>query len=332
MTYLLASSQTYSNPYTGSSFFGFLWELVVRFSSLITGQVSAADLASDEIQILVLIGVSASAALVGTFLILKRMSMLANALSHTILLGIVVAYILTLPDVHGHYEPLNLTAMMLAAIVMGVLTAFLTQFLTNVARLQEDASTGIVFTTLFAVGIILVTLLTRNAHIGTEVVMGNVDALRLGDLRLVYAILLMNITLFILFFKEFKVVAFDPSLARSMGISTLFFNYLLMVQVSATCIGAFRAVGVLMVIAFITGPVLIGRLLTHDLKRLLTVSVGVGVLSSVVGVALSRHMLTNYGLALSTGGLVVCVIVALYIVVIVATLFTQRVRRYARHS
>lgn len=329
MTLFFASSLTYNNPYTGSSFFDFFGHFFTRLFLLITGQLELNELASDEIQIYVISGVAVSSALIGTFLILKRMSMLANALSHTILLGIVVAYLLMLPDVHGHYQPLNVTAMMIAAVVMGIVTAFLTQFLTTVARLQEDASTGIVFTTLFAVGIILVTLLTRNAHIGTEVVMGNADALRLSDCRLVYTILGMNVLLFFLFFKEYKIVAFDPALARSMGISTFFFNYLLMIQVSATCIGAFRAIGVLMVLAFITGPVLISRLLTHDLKRLLALSSAIGVLASIIGVAWSRHLLTNYGLALSTGGLIVCVIVAFYAVVVCWTLF-RRSSRFQR--
>ena len=317
---LLASSQNYTNPYTGTGFLTFFWNLLLRMYQLTTGQIGFADLASDEIQILVLIGVAASSALVGTFLILKRMTMLANALSHTILMGIVVAYLMMLPDDHGHYHTLDITAMMIAAVIMGIVTAFLTQFLTTVARLQEDASTGIVFTTLFAVGVVLVTLLTRNAHIGTEIVMGNVDSLLLSDCKLVYTILAMNALLFLAFFKEYKIIAFDPALARALGISVLFFNYLLMVQVSATCIGAFRAVGVLMVLAFITGPVLIARLMTHDLKMLLGLSVGIGAVASIVGVALSRHLLTYYGWALSTGGLVVCVITAFYIILIGWTL------------
>ncbi len=97
-----------------------------------------------------------------------------------------------------------------------------------------------------------------------------------------------------------------------------------MVQVSATCIGAFRAVGVLMVLSFITGPVLTARLLTYDLKQLLGVSVGIGVLASILGVAWSRHLLTYYGLALSTAGLVVCVIVMLYAITIGITLMRRR--------
>jgi manganese/zinc/iron transport system permease protein len=251
------------------------------------------------------------------------MTMLANSLSHTILLGIVVAFVLTRDGLiarsEGHVEPINIQAMLLAALAMGLLTAFLTEFLTKTVRLQEDASTGIVFTSLFALGIILVTLLTRDVHIGTEVVMGNVDALHFDDFKLTAVILALNALLFILFFKEFKMTTFDPGLAAAFGISTVFFNYLLMVQASATIIGAFRAVGVLMVLAFITGPVLTARLLTHDLKKMLFLAIGLGCAASIIGVALSRHILTVYETALSTAGVVVCTIVVIFIVAALGT-------------
>lgn len=312
------------NPYSGLTFFEFLAQLMIRFGQLITGQISYSQLVSDEIQVLVLMGVAASSALVGSFLVLRKMTMLANSLSHTILLGIVMAFVLTRDDSLGHQHSLNIQVMLLASLVMGLLTAFLTEFLTNTVRLQEDASTGLVFTSLFALGIILVTVLTRNAHIGTEVVMGNVDALHIDDLKLIFIILFLNIFLFVLFFKEFKITTFDPALAKAFGFSTTFFNYLLMVQVSATSIGAFRAVGVLMVLAFITGPVLSARLLTHDLKRMLFLAVFLGVLASVIGVALSRHLLSAFGLAFSTGGLVVCVIIVIFLLAVVLHFFQRK--------
>jgi manganese/zinc/iron transport system permease protein len=247
------------------------------------------------------------------------MTMLANSISHTILLGIVIAYLVTRDGVSGDTGHLNIQAMLFASMVMGLLTAFLTEFLTKTGKLQEDASTGIVFTSLFAIGIISVTLLTRNAHIGIEAVMGNVDALQVDDFKLVFIILALNIVLFALFFKEFKITTFDPALAKAFGISAVFFNYLLMMQVSATTIGAFRAVGVLMVLAFISGPPLTARLLTDNLKTMLWLAVGLGCLASLVGVALTRHILSVYDMPLSTGGVVVCTIVALFILVMIAS-------------
>lgn len=318
----------YSNPYDGQTFLGFFAVLLGRIWEFLTGQLALSNLVSDEIQILVLIGVAASSALVGSFLVLRKMTMLANSLSHTILLGIVIVYVVThnglFTIASNHSEHINIQAMLLAALGMGLVTTFLTELLTKVAKLQEDASTGLVFTSLFALGIVLVTLLTKDAHIGTEVVMGNVDALHIDDCRLAFVILGINVIAFLMFFKEFRITTFDAGLSKALGISPFLFNYLLMAQVSMTSIGAFRAVGVLMVLAFMTGPVLTARLLTHDLMRMIWMAVGLGCLASVVGVALSRHLLSVNGLALSTGGIVVCVIVALFLVALLMGIFASR--------
>lgn len=311
----------YYHPYSGETFFGFFVQLIIRLWHFISGQIGISDLVSDEIQILVLLGVATSAALLGCFLVLRKMTMLANALSHTILLGIVIAYLL-FPS-GDHSDPINIQAMLVASLMMGIVTTFLTEFLSKTVGLQEDASIGIVFTSLFALGVILVTVKTRSAHIGAEVVMGNVDSLQLGDCKLVYTILGINALLLLLFFKELKITTFDPGLSRALGISPIFFNYFLMTQVSATAIGAFRAVGVLMVLAFITGPALTARMLTDDLKKMLLLSVLIGCGASLCGVALSRHFLSVSGLALSTGGIVVCLIVAVFAVTLVGKLSYQ---------
>lgn len=305
----------YHNPYSDQTFLSFFQELFKRFSFFIKGDLSFNDLVSDEIQVLVLIGIASSSALVGTFLVLKRMSMLANSLSHTILLGIIIAVAIT---GHGfeysedYLKLIDMKIILIASLVSGFLTTFLTEFLTNSGKIQVDASTGIVFTTLFALGIILTTILTRNAHIGTEIVMGNIDALHIDDCKLVFWIFLLNVCLTLCFFKEYKITSFDSVLARSLGFFPSFFNYLLMVQASITIIGAFRAVGVLVVLAFIVGPVLTARLLTQDLKVLLILAVVVGWLTSLCGVAVSRHFLTVYEMPLSTSGIVVCIMVAFF--------------------
>lgn len=302
------------NPYSGQTFIGFFIQLFSRLIQFFTGRSGFNDLATDEIQLIVLLGIAASSAIVGTFLVLRRNTMLANSISHTILLGIVLAYFFTHNHLLSEKHAINMPLMLAAAIGMGLLTAFLTELLTRVSKLQEDASTGLVFTCLFAIGIIAATLVTRSTHIGAEVVMGNVDALHREDVFFVLMILLMNVLLVSLFYKEYQITTFDPLLSRMLGISTVFFNYLLMAQVSATIVGAFRAVGVLMVLAFITGPVLSAKLFTKRLSTLILLSIGLGCLASLLGVALSRHILSVHGLALSTGGLVVCMVVAIFII------------------
>lgn len=306
----------FSNPYHGLTFFSFFVTFFTRMGAFLTGQLRVAELASDEVQIMVLITISASAALVGCFLVLRRMTMLANSLSHTILMGIVFAYLATQgmghsDEFHGSFT-ISIEAMLVASLGMGFITTFLTEFLTKKGGLKEDASTALVFTSLFALGIILVTLLTRNSHIGTEAVMGNVDALHTDDLKMGVLVLAANIFLILLFFKEFKMTTFDPQLAVALGFSTTFFNYLLMAQTSATVIGAFRAVGVLLVLSFITAPPLTARLVCNSLKGMLIGAMVVSSLASLIGVALTRHLLTVCDIALSTSGVVVCTLAFFY--------------------
>jgi manganese/zinc/iron transport system permease protein len=309
----MSSDIPFFNPYHDQTFLSFIFLFLERFWQLATGQLTWQQLVSDEIQVLVLIGVSISSALVGTFLILRRMTMLANSLSHTILIGIVLAFLFT---GSGNTSIAPMQAMLIASLFTGFLTSFLTEFLTKTGQLQEDASTGLVFTSLFALGIILVTVLTRDAHIGIEAVMGNADALHRHDLLWVYLIVAMNVILCALFFKEYKLTTFDPNFATALGFSPIFFNYLLMAQVSATTITAFRAVGVILVLAFMTGPPLAARLLTHSLSHMLFLSASLGSLSAFIGVAITRHILTIYGVALTTSGVVVCTILILYLLTI----------------
>src|SRR5579872_2184905 len=291
------------NPYWGKDFFQFMLILGTRFLQWMSGQLPLEQMASDEVQLLVLIGVALSAALVGVFLVLKKMSMLANSLSHTILLGIVLTYLLMLAFSSSQKSGaalIDLKTLFIAALITGAITTFFTQFFTQVLKLQEDASIGLVFTSFFALGIVLVTLFTRNTHIGIEAVMGNVDGLHFDDLKMMFFIFVLNCVITLLFFKEFKITAFDRPLAQALGLFPAFFNYLLMIQVAATSIAAFRAVGVLLFLAFLVGPVLSARLLTDSLKKLLFIAGGIGALCALVGVALSRHLLTVYQMPLST--------------------------------
>lgn len=299
---------SYFNPYSDTDFFGFFWVLLLRIYALLTGNLSFEGLVADEIQIATLVCVAVAGALVGVFLVLRRMTMLANALSHTILLGIVVAYLIC--------NTLTIPVLMVASLVTGIVTTFLTTFFNRVIKLQEDASIGLIFSTLFALGIVLVTFFSRNVHVGTELVMGNADALQRGDIKIVAAVLGINVVLFMLLYYGFKITTFDPCLARAFGFSPLVFNYLLMVQTSATAIGAFKAVGVLMVLAFLVLPPLTARLLTHHLPRLIVLAAVIGVAGAVIGVALSRHILTFCGIGLSTGGIVVVVLGCLYVLAI----------------
>lgn len=300
------------NPYTGANFFEFFAVLLSRLGSFLRGNLFPNQLVSDEIQILVLMLVALSCACLGAFLVLKKMTMLANSLSHTILLGIVVSLLLVKGSLHD-LEAMSFTHLFVASLVAALVTTCLTQWVTQVMRLQEDASIGLVFTTLFALSVVLVTAFTRSMHLGIEAVMGNSDALHLHDIHLVSLVFLLNVGVISLFFKEFLITTFDGGLAKSLGFSPNAMNHLLMVLTAGTVIAGFRAVGVLLVLGFLVGPVLTARLFTHSLKKLILLSMGIGSLAAVIGVAFSRHLLSVYQAPVSTSGLVVCVIGLFYV-------------------
>ena len=309
------------NPYTGQSFFGFFGVLFKRVFLALKGD--AHSLATDEVQLLVLVMIALSSALIGTFLVLKKMTMLANSLSHTVLLGIVGAFLITRGE--GIYT-ISVPTLLIGALITALCTTFSTEFLHKKLRLQEDTSIGLIFTAFFALGVVLVTTLSRNSHLGIEAIMGNVDGLHPSDVKQVFYLFLFNAALIFLCFRRLELLAFDSQLARNMGISLIFFNYLLMFQTALTAIGSFRAVGAFLFLAFLVAPVLTARFFTHRLKPLLFLAGGIGVLAAAFSVALSRHILSVYHIPLSTSGLAATVLGAFFVCGIIKRLTFQRER------
>ncbi|MCB1116776.1 MAG: metal ABC transporter permease [Chlamydiia bacterium] len=300
------------NPYSGVSFFGFFSVMIKRVALFFRGEVSS--FASDEVQLLVLALIALSSALLGTFLVLRKMTMLANSLSHTILLGIVGAFLMSrlfFGGGEGIYT-IHLPALLIGAVITALLTTFSTEFLYKRLRLQKDASIGLIFTAFFALGVVLVTVLTRNSHLGVEAIMGNVDALHPDHLKQVFYLFVFNVTIVFFFFRRLEVASFDSDLAKNVGISLLFFNYLLMFQTALTAVGSFRAVGVFLFLSFLVAPVVTARFFTRRLKPLLFLAGGIGVIASLLSVALSRHFLSVYHLPLATSGLAVVILGCLF--------------------
>lgn len=313
------------NPYSGNTFSEFLLNFFHRIFLFATGRLSFENVTTDEIQVFVLIFISLSSALIGTFLVLRKATMLANSLSHTILLGIVITFLLfkalSLKNDGGY--TIDIKLIMIAALLSALLTTFFTELLNKGMRLQKDVSIGLIFTTFFALGIILVTIFTKSAHVGTEAIMGNVDALHIHDLKLVISLFIFNILCVLFFYKRLELSTFDPTLAHMCGISIGFFNYLIMILTAATAIGAFRAVGVFLFLAFLVAPPLSARFFTHRLKFVLLLSCIMGVGVSLISVALSRHILSVYRAPLSTAGIAVVIIGVVFILSVGANSFKK---------
>ena len=199
------------------------------------------------------------AALTGVFLVLRKMSMVSDSITHTILLGIVLAFFLT--------NDLSSPLLMIGAAVMGPVTVWLTELLTKTRLLSEDSATGMVFPLLFSIAVILITRYAGTAHLDTDsVLLGELafapfDRLSVNGMDIgakgVYisgGLLLINIVFTVVFFKELTLVSFDPILAAITGFSPAVIHYALMTVASLTAVGAFEAVGSVLVTAFMIAP------------------------------------------------------------------------------
>lgn len=231
--------------------------------------------------------VGLSCGIMGVFLILRKQAMMADAISHTVLLGIVVAFLIT-GQVSGPY-------MLIGGIFAGLLTAFLVQWLHSL-DVQHDASMGIVFTTLFAVGVILIATSVGNAHLDVQhALMGEITFIPfhkvtipfLGEIPeatvLLVVVLLIIVFFITIFYKEWKITSFDPALAASLGLPVLMLHYLFMSLISVTTVASFDAVGAIMVVAMLITPAASAYLWTDKLFRMLLLSGSFGVISAVLG-------------------------------------------------
>jgi manganese/zinc/iron transport system permease protein len=236
-----------------------------------------------------LVGVAGS--LVGTFLVLRRNSMLSDAISHSIVFGIVIVWLLT----HQQSGPVQIVG----AALTGLLTVFLTELLASSRKVKNDAAIGLVFPVLFAIGVLLINLYARDVHIDEHtVLLGEIgfvwlDTMAIAGTDVPVAVVWMSVVtlanaLFVgLFFKELKLSTFDPQLAAALGFAPSFFFYALLALTSVTAVAAFDAVGAVMFIAFVIIPPAAAYLLTDRLVVMLALGASIGLASSLSGYGLA---------------------------------------------
>jgi manganese/zinc/iron transport system permease protein len=231
--------------------------------------------------------VAASCALCGSFLVLRRMAMLGDAISHAVLPGIAIAFLLS-----GSRQS---WVMLLGAGALGILTAILVQALSRGGRVKTDAAIGVTFTSLFALGVILISRYAGDADLDLDCVLyGIIETAPLNTTAVLgvqvprafvqsAVVLLICATAIVVFFKELKLVSFDPEMATAVGINAVVVHYGLMALVSLTAVGAFEPVGAILVVAMMAVPPATAYLLTDNLKTMLFLAVGCGVLSAFGG-------------------------------------------------
>lgn len=240
-----------------------------------------------EIQLIAAV-VAIACAIPGVFLVLRKMSLISDAISHSILPGIVVGFLIT--------HDLNSPWLILLATITGIITVVLVEAIQKTGLVKEDTAIGLVFPALFSIGVILIAKNANDVHL-------DVDAVLLGELafapfdRLLIAgvdigpkslwvmgvILVLTVSLLFAFFKELKVSTFDAGLSSALGFSPVVMHYGLMSISSVTVVGAFDAVGAVLVVALMIAPAATAYLLTSDLKKMLVLSVIFGVTAAIAG-------------------------------------------------
>ena len=238
--------------------------------------------------------VATACGLVGNYLILRRMALVGDAISHSVLPGLVVAFLIA--------NSRHSTAMFLGALVAGILTTLLIEVIHKKSRVKQDAAIGIAFSSLFAIGVILVSAFASKVDLDQECVLygeigtipldqpfvqlgsfilGPPTMVRMGIVTVVVALLI------VVFYKELLVSSFDPGLAFSLGINATVVHYALMAVLSVVVVSAFESVGAILVVAMLILPGATASLLTHRLPAVMLLTVAHAAISSVTGVMLA---------------------------------------------
>lgn len=245
--------------------------------------------------ILLVVGISCS--LIGTLLLLKANLMVADAISHTILLGIVVAYYFT-NDLSSPY-------LIVGATIFGVITVLAIELLEKTGRMQSDAAIGLVFPLLFSMAVIMISKYYTNVHLDIDMVLlGQVELAPLKQVVVLgfqlsqalfigLIILMINIIFIAISYGALKIRLFDETFARSIGLGVALLDIILMTLVSLTAVASFESVGSILVIALMAAPAMTARCFTNKFSTLLLGASGVAVLSTFTGYYLGIYFNTS---------------------------------------
>ena len=211
----------------------------------------------------------------GCFVILRRMALIGDAISHAVLPGVVVAFLLVGTGVTGLF---------IGALVAGILTAVGINLVSRLSRVKEDAAVGIVFTAMFALGVILISRLPAGTHFDLKCFLFG-DPLAVSRTDLISILIITPIVLgtVLVLYHPLKLMSFDPVMASTQGFRTTWLHYLLMVLLSGTVVAALRSVGVIMAVAMLVTPAAVGYQLTNRLMVMIVIAAITGAGAAFVG-------------------------------------------------
>ena len=226
------------------------------------------------------ITIGISCGLIGTYIMLRRMSLIGDALAHAVLPGVVISFMIA-----GKGE----LSLFIGAVIAGIVTSLLIGFVNRNSKIKEDTSIGIIFTGAFALGVLLVSQL-KQVHIDlSSYLFGDVLGVSTGDIILSMIIMFVILICIILFYKQLLLTSFDPTMAMTIGISVTVVHYLLMSLLSMSIVAGLQSVGVVLLVAMLITPPATAYLLTTSLKKILALSSILGVAASIIGLYMSYH-------------------------------------------
>jgi len=237
--------------------------------------------------------VGAVCGLLSSYVILKRWSLLGDAISHAVLPGVAIAYLLGWPFFVG-------------AFITGALTSLGIGLIERNSRIKSDAAMGLMFTAAFALGVVIISQITTSTHL-MHILFGNVLGVRHSALVLTLFAGALTLTVVALFYKQLLIYVFDPVQARSIGLNTTVIHYGLILLLTLTIVASLETVGIILVVSMLITPGATAYLLVNRLPAMMLLSTLIGVGSSIIGLFLA------YQFNVASGGAIVLVVTGFFL-------------------
>jgi len=230
---------------------------------------------------------------VGCFIILRGMSLMGDAISHAVLPGVALSYLLGINFFIG-------------AIFFGLLSSVIITFIKNNSTIKGDTAIGITFSSFLALGVILIGVANSSTDL-FHILFGNILAVQDLDKWLTLGVSALVLALILLFFKELLITSFDPTMAKSIGMNVSFYHYLLMILLTLVSVTAMQSVGTILIVALLITPAATAYLYTNSVKRMMILSSTLGAISSVLG------LFIGYSFNIASGSSIVLTSAVLFV-------------------
>lgn len=245
--------------------------------------------------------------------------MIANVISHTVLFGIAILFIgMKFISGESYFGLLSLDISLY--VIVSVMTTFLTIFLIEIlkryAKLNNDASTALVFSTLFSIGAVLITVFTKSSHVGVDVIVGNLDLIHMDDLITGGFVFSLTVLFIGLFYKDLIILSFDGMITHFSRKSTFLLQFGFLFLTSLVITSGFRFIGIAPVLGLVIIPPVTASLYGRSVKELIAFSVIANIMVGTLAVVVSKFFYDAYAIGLSTSGLLVTLHFILFLVIL----------------